>query len=304
MPAKWRARTDGAAVRLAVRRLQALQNVTHVTVGEKITQGQHTGVRSLKVHVTEKRDVKGTGRIPSTIVAQDSIGNSHRFVTDVIEVGGTPELFGMRTGHRIIAFDRDLGLAGLTFTKANRSYVLTNAHVVCDVARGGVSGVAGWLDPPQLTRALGRVVMATALTQGHPTGSDVAIIEVGNQALLDPLQVVGSSSPIKTMGMMHRFASPIYLPTMGTFLSCVEPEPVLGDTPVMVDGVVLHYRNFWQVRNVDRLARGGLSGGVLVRLVDGAFEICGLVFGGVPTDYLWAFSFKNMFGRIYEDLTP
>jgi len=302
MPKSTRVRSDGAAVRSAVRRLQAMDNVTHVTVGEKITRGRHTGVRSLKVHVTQKRDVSGAGRIPTSMTTKDAKGRSHLFVTDVIEVGGLPELFGMRTGHRIIAFDRDLGMAGLIFTKADRSYVLTNAHVVCDVANGGASGIAGWYDPPQLTRALGPIVRASRLIPGRPASSDAAVIEVGSQALLDPLQVAGSNIPIATMGMMRAFTSPIYLPSMGTFLSCVEPEPVLGDTPVMVDGVVLEYRGFWQVRNVDRLARRGLSGGVLVRLVGEAFEVCGLVFGGVPDDYLWAFPFRNLFNRIYDDL--
>lgn len=302
MRASPRVRCNGAAVRSAVRRLQSLTNVTHVTVGEKVTRGQGTGMRSLKVHVTAKRDVTGAGRIPKTLSAKDSKGRAHRFITDVIEVGGSPELFGMRAGHQIIAFDRDLGLAGLVFTKAGRSYVLTNAHVVCDVANGGTSGIAGWHNPPRLPQALGSVVRATRLIPGRPTNSDAAVIEVAHPALLDPYQVAGSNIPVASMGMMRSFSSPVYLAAMGTFLECVEPEPVLGDNPVEVDGVVLDYREFWQVRNVDRLARRGLSGGVLFRRLPEGFEACGLVFGGVPNDYLWAFSFRNFFERVYEDL--
>ena len=296
------ARSNGAAVRSAVRRLQGLENVTHVTVGEKITRGRPTGVRSLKVHVTAKRKVTGTGRIPKTLTAKDSKGRLQRFITDVIEVGGSPELFGMRAGHQVVAFDNDLGLAGLVFKKAGRSYVLTNAHVVCDVANGGNSGIAGWYDPPRLTHALGPVASWTPLIPGRPASSDAAVIEVGDPALLDPYMVAGADIPIDRMGMMRRFSSPIYLAAMGSFLECVAPEPVLGDTEVEVDGVVLEYREFWQVRNVDGLARRGLSGGVLIRRVGGIFEACGLVFGGVPDDYLWAFPFKRLFNRIYGTL--
>jgi hypothetical protein len=297
-----RARSDGAAVRSAVQRLQALDNVTHVSVGDKVTKGKRTGARALKVHVTAKRDVSGSGRIPKTITARDARGRVHRFVTDVVEMGGTPELFGIRSGNRILAFDGDLGLAGLVFTKGDQPYVLTNAHVVCDVANQGNSGIAGWYDPPNLTRALGPIAIWTPLTADRPIRADAAAIEVGNRAIVDPLMVLGSEIPISRMTRMRAYSSSIYLPAEGSFLECVEPEPVLGDVEVQVDGVVLVYRQFWQVRNVDRLARRGLSGGVLLRRAGSSFEACGLVFGGVPDDYIWAFSFRPVFERIYNAL--
>lgn len=295
-------RSSGAAVGAAVRRLQALDNVTHVTVGDKVSAGRRTGVRSLKVHVTTKHDVPGAGRVPRTLTTRDSKGRRHEFVTDVIEVGGKPELFGMRSGDRVMAFDRDLGLAGLVFEKAGRAYVLTNAHVVCDVANLGNSGIAGWYDPPALTRALGPVVSWTRIEPGRPASADAAAIEVGNPGLLDPYMVAGSEVPIDSVASMRSFSVPVYLPAMGSFLECVEPEPVLGDTEVAVDGTVVAYRQFWQVRNVDRLARPGLSGGALLRRVKGGFQACGLVFGGVPDDYLWAFSFRRQFEQIDRTL--
>lgn len=302
MPTIPRTRSDGAAAKAVVRRLQALPNVTHVSVGEKITEGRRTGVRSLKVHVTEKHDVDAAARIPRDMTAKDAKGRIHRFVTDVIEVGGCPTLFGMRAGHRIVAFDNDLGLAGFVFTKAGRSYVLTNAHVVCDIANDGNSGIVGWYDPPRPPRALGPVVSWTPMFPGRPVSADAAVIGVSNPALLEPHMITGSETPVDHMSMMRRSSSPLYLATMGSFLECVEPEPVLGDTEVEVDGVVLAYREFWQVRNIDRLARKGLSGGVLVRRVGPRLEACGLVFGGVPDDYLWAFPFERLFNRIYKTL--
>lgn len=294
-------RSDASAVKSAVERLRQYPNVTHVTVGNKVTNGLDVGMPALKVHVTAKKNVRGANLLPQTISASDSKGVRHRFAVDVIEAGGRPSLFGIRAGDRLLAFDRDLGLAGLVFTKGGKTYVLTNAHVACDVGDGS-TGAMAWYQPPGPHPPLGPVVRATLPVPGRSVTADVAAVEVTNRSLAEPYRVVGSDLAVDQMAMMSRSASPLYLAAGGRFFPCFDPEPVAGDTPVEADGAILPYREFWQVKTADPIARKGLSGGVLLRRRGETLVACGLVFGGVPDHLLFAFSFESQFNRVYPQL--
>ncbi|MEA1015272.1 hypothetical protein [Sphingosinicella sp. LY1275] len=274
-----------------------------MTVGEKIVAGCGTGVRALKVHVTQKCNVGGRDRIPRNVDYVDRQGRRHCFETDVIETGATPIAFGMRSGDRVRAFDDDLGVAGLTFSKGNGSYVLTNAHVVVDVARGGAHGSAGWHQVAAgRTTPLGPIAAASRLHEDRPNTIDAAAIKVENPDLLDLRMISGSDDYIAKMELIRSDVSNYVLAIEGNFIPCFRPEPIAGDAELDVDGVMLTYRRFWQLRTADGQAAKGLSGAALLRKRGSLVAASGLVFGGIPDRFIWAFSFKPLFKSLFDAL--
>jgi len=297
---------SASLVRATARRvgpdLLQLANVTHVSVGEKISQGRRTGRRALKVYVREKSGDPSLGEIPRRIPVVNGLGRKIGDVeTDVVQVAEPPRVFGLRSGHSLIAFDRDLGVAGLSFTKGGQRYVLTNAHVACDLAQGGVSGDLSWRRGGGVTR-LGPVVYASDILGAGVADEDIAIARIDSDVAVDEYWLdlvnvqVDRLDDLRQNGREHWFVA------HNRLYRCANPEPVDVPTDVSVDGVQVSYGRFWQFDAVEGDPQPGVSGSLLCRTVGNHFVACGLVFAGIPGQFIWAFSFRRLFEPLYARL--
>ena len=292
------------AARRAAKDLCALSNVSHVTVGEKEVAGDPVGRLAVKVYVVRKDDVPPEARVPPRIELRGADGRVIGSVeTDVVETGGEPDVFGLRSGHRLLGFDREAGTAGLTFTKDGADYALTNAHVVCDVAHGMRHGPVSWLSAGAGPVHLGPVVRATPLRPGVSTDEDVAVIRIDSGAPIDAAWVDVTNAEITQMDVIRWTDQDVWYVAKGRRFACTAPEPVESGRLVRVDGVVIRYTGFWQFRVVDGASAHGHSGALVVRSSESEEHVaCGLVFGGVAPGYVWAFPFLPLYDRIYRDL--
>lgn len=291
------------AVREAARKLGSLPNVTHVTVGRKERGGITLDALAIKAYVRHKGAVPASHRIPARLKLTGKDGSIHVVPTDVIETGGQPETFGVRAGSLLRAFDDDLGVAGLTFTKGEHSYVLTNAHVAFDIARDGATGPVAWLESVGgAAIPLGSPSAWTPLSEDRVADGDAAAILSADPNIVDVRQIAGSSLKVARMDMLRKDLPEYALAIDGQFLRCVAPEPIASDVPIDVDGVTIVYRRFWQLRSVDDQAKKGLSGAVLLRRNGQDVVACGLVFGGISPTFIFAFSFRPLFEKIYAAL--
>lgn len=282
--------------------LTQLPNVTHISIGEKITGGRRTQRRALKVYVQTKSDDPTLGEIPPAIPVLNKLGRKvGELATDIVEVAEVPRLFGIRSGHSLLAFDRDLGVVGLSFEKAGRRYILTNAHVACDLARGGVSGDMAWRLGATATR-LGPVVYASRMLGVPMATEDLAIIHVDRNVAVDPYWLdlvnvrVDRADDLRQNGREHWFVA------HGRLYRCANAEPIDTPTVVSVDGIQLTYGRFWQFGIVQGDPQPGISGALLCRTVGRRFVACGLVFAGVPGQFVWAFPFRTAFDRQFARL--
>lgn len=289
------------AARRAAAKLARLPNVTHITVGAKIKRGRATGLRALKVHVVEKIDVARRAAVPRFVFARSRGGERLRFRTDVIATGGVPIALGMRAGNRVQSFDNELGVAGFMFAKGTHDYVLTNAHVVCNVAQAGATGIAKWRDVPAgPPRTLGPVVYTTRIDPALVARSDAAVVRAV-PGLIEVRRAVGLDASIELMGELDRNTNYL-LAFKGEFIGVSSGERVVGAVPIEVDGVIVRYEGFWQFDCPTRRAAPGLSGALLFKSSPTGPIACGLVFGGIPDRRLFAYPFKPLFERAFAQL--
>lgn len=299
MPARRQLRQ---AIRRSTATLRQLPNVTHVTLGEKLVGGVPSGRIAAKVYVETKTSVPAAQRVPQEIPIRQGDGRTvGTLVTDVVQTDGVPEGFGVCSGDVLQAFDNDLGIAGVSFSKGGVGYVLTNAHVACDVAANGASGRMRWRDGGQV-RPLGPVIYWSPLRQGVVATADAAVIRVDDPRSVEPLMIRNVSSALEKMDVISPRLNDYWFVANGELFRCVAAEPADGDNEANVDGVRIHYRGFWQLRLVQGRARKGLSGSLLCRTVAGRPQACGLVFGGLIPDYIWAYPFRPLYERIYASL--
>lgn len=295
-------RPNAWALRAAVRKLARHPEVTHVTLGWKERRGRLTRIPSLKVHVVEKRDVPRRSKLPRFVQSEDRCGKLQRFRVDVVGTGGELELFGMRSGDRVMGFDRDIGVAGLVFKKGDKCYVLTNAHVVSDVAANQRTGrVFRFYPATGKATALGEVRYLTRLDPRVVATSDTAIIAVDNAAFVEPNMVVGLPLPVELMGSIQA-RNQYFLSLEGRILTYVQPEQIAGSPQINVDDVKVSYTGFWQLASANGIAERGMSGAVLMQQRGNQLVACGLVFGGIPGKFLFAYPFEPLFMRAFHSL--
>lgn len=286
----------------AARELAKAANVSHVSFGHKETAGRSTGRPALKAHVARKGGVPAAVAAPRVLPLIDGRGRViGEIESDIVETGGAPELLGLRSGSTLIAFDFDRGVAGLTFPKGARRYVLTNAHVACDLAQGGAAGPLSWRTGDRDV-VIGPVVAATPIGEDAVARGDCAVISVGADVIVDPYRVEGVDARIHRLDDLRPSQRTHWFAAHGEVLACDRPEKILTPALVEVDGLEVYYEGFWQFRMIQGRALGGQSGALLCRTVNGLNVGCGLVFGRASEDLIWAFPFRSMFNRIYDQL--
>lgn len=285
--------------------LRRKPNVAYVTIGEKRVGGARNGKRALIVYVRKKEVVAPKHRIPKRKKVLLSSGKSTLLPTDVVELDNVPRAFGLRSGHVVRAEDGDLGICGLSFLHNGLPYAITNAHVVSNVARH-----VTFEDPEVQDRAdlqfyqIGKTVYATDFPQGRATDEDVAIIRA-NMIQIEPMLVLDENRPISDFAGFERDENAVFWYSVnGGKQYCMRPEPFPLDesVPILVDGITLPYRNFWKLQVVRGLAKPGHSGALICREANGVIVGCGLLFGGVEPNYVYAFAFDEVMARVRRRL--
>jgi hypothetical protein len=289
--------------RAAAREIAKKPNVLYVTLGEKRRKGVRTGQLSLVAYVTKKSRIHGNGRIPRHFNLATHKDRPYSIKTDVVEVHNIPCAFGARSGHLLRAFDGDIGVCGLSFVKNTRGYLITNAHVVCDVAHGDT---VGNIDPGLLDREtntffdVGPVIYATPIHPGMITTTDFAVIRSDN-ITVDHFMILDIPQPIKSLGPIVQTPNVGYWYTVnGTSFSCSFPEPIVTTATIIVDGVPVPYAKFWKLQMVQGAAMKGHSGALLCRNQGGDITACGLIFGGIEPNYVYAFDMRPIFNSAWD----
>jgi len=294
LPTVWDIRRSGAA------RFEALTskpNVRYMTVGHKVKNGVRLPDKSLNFYVARKEQVAPEDAIPKQIdwLATDG-RTADTIATDVTELGSEPATFGLRSGHILRAFDNDVGVCAVAYTNGGRKFLLTNAHVVVNAAAGGAAGPVDVLNRTdgQFYR-FGVVANASQLRPGIVTTHDVARIEVNPAFTVDDFMILDLDNDIDRLeGIETLSAHRYWYRVNGQQFECAFPERVVGSVIISVDGIHVPYAEFWQLQMVAGAVGKGHSGALLCRSDGTEVVACGLVFGGVAPNLVFAFPFNKM----------
>lgn len=296
-PTVWDIRRSGLARFDA---LMALPNVRYMTVGQKIKGSSRQAEKTLKLYVSSKHDMAPNETIPQSIgwVAKSrASATAAPVLTDVVELSGELESFGIRSGHIIRAFDNDLGVCAISYSNAGGRFLITNAHVAVDVARGGVTGPVDVLNrvDGQYHR-FGTVLNASQLKATEITTHDVALIAVDPDFQVDDFMLLDMEDDVDRLEGIDTMSPHQYWYSVnGRRFDCMFPERVVGHAFINVDGVRVPYAEFWQLSMVNGSAAAkGHSGALICRMDGGDIVACGLVFGGVAPGRVFAFPFNKM----------
>lgn len=276
--------------------LVARPNVAYLTVGYKVRAGLPTREKSLRFHVHKKEARLGEEAVPSNlqIFARNArhIGD---ISTDVEEVGYA-SAFGLRSGHILRAFDNDSGVCGITYIKNGKRFLLTNAHVVVDVRAGGTSGPVSILNRvDQRYYQVGTVKKSSRLVPGVVTTSDLAVVEVHQSYVIDQFMILDSANDIDRIDGIDTLSNYQYWYVVnGRKFSCARPERIVGVASILVDGTALSYAEFWQFTMTEGAATRGHSGALLCRSSGEEVIACGLIFGGIEPNRVFAFPFNKV----------
>jgi hypothetical protein len=278
-------------------------NVHLVTVGQKRVGGLRTPEPAVVVYVSKKHHVNDVDKIPSTIPAISGRWKKHGLKTDVVQLHSPPSAFGVRSGNLLVTSDRKTGVCGLAFTKNNVGYVLTNAHVACDVAHGGAPRLLAEVDPlSSQALAIGPVVWHSPLSPNAVASTDVAVtradyVQVDDYRIIDIQQQIGGTSYFVEDNTAYWFSC------NRTIFECAHPERMVQGGVIDVDGVGIQYEGFWLLHMTRGASAHGQSGALICRTeADGRIIACGLVFGGSVPDKIFAFSFDTLFQQVYNAL--
>lgn len=283
--------------RPAVREIHNIANVLYATMGEKRVAGERTGEPAAIAYVLNKGHVAGSQRVPRAITLPAQGGNRSRIVkTDVVELSSAPRAFGVRTGHIIQGFDGDIGVCGLVFSRAGQRYLMTNAHVVSNVAWNGNFGRIRLFDRVSQTFVdAGVPRYISPLRPGQIVAADVALVAVPADLAADEMHILDFAQPIARLGPVSEAPGINYWYSVnGVLHQCAFPEAVEVEALARVDGTHLRYTRFWQLQMTSGTAAPGQSGALLCRTVAGSIEACGLIFGGVAPTHIWAFPIGAM----------
>jgi hypothetical protein len=300
-----RSKHDTATLRRSAKavaaELRRKPNVLYVTIGQKRVRGIRKKQTVIVVYVVKKQEVEHRHRIPKQIPALTKRSASPSAIrTDVVEVANFPLAFGARSGHLLRAFDNDIGVCGLSFVKNGNGYIVTNTHVACDVVRG-IYGNPALLDRTQnMFLDVGPVVYWTPMRTDRFVIDDTAVVRADN-IVVDHFMVLDTAAPISGFGSIAQAMNATYWYSVnGTVFQCAHPEWVVGGAPVRVDGVVFNYDQFWQLQMTSGAAMRGHSGALLCRTDNGRILACGLVFGGIEPNFIYALPFAAAYKRAFD----
>ena len=292
-PTVWDIRRSALA---KFKQLASRPNVSHLTIGYKVTGGVRSQEKSLRFYVHRKEPRWGGQAVPLAldVLAKNNgiIGNVR---TDVEEIGDLAA-FGVRSGHVIRAFDNDLGVCALTYAHGGARFLLTNAHVVVNVANGGKSGPISILNRVDgQYYSAGTVQYASRLVPGEVTTSDIAVVRMHDGLAIDQFMILDIANDIDRIDGISTLAEYQYWYVVnGHRFHCSGPERVVGTAPIMVDGVAVPYAEFWQLTMSVGGAARGHSGALLCRTSGNEIVACGIVFGGIAPSHIFAFPFNKM----------
>lgn len=288
--------------RVSAKEIATKENVAFMTVGIKRVDGSRTGQKALIVYVVKKMDVEEEQRIPSSIKAihnNDALPKD--IPTDVVEIFSRPQTFGARAGNILISSAGKQGVCGFAFVKDQIGYILTNAHVGCDMTHGGAPSLLSLINPPtgQLIR-VGPVVWSSGLNPQRIATDDSAVARA-DYVPVDPAMIINMPQPVTGEGVISGDQSVTYWYSVNgaTFL-CGHPEPIAYPASIEVDGLQIRYQNFWVMQMLQGIVGPGHSGSLLCRDGPSGPIACGLLFGGSAPTKVFAFSFKPIFDRIFS----
>lgn len=286
------------------RKLTSHPNISHFTIGEKRKGGSRTSEKSIIAYVSRKVRALAEDRcLPDSITCYRKNGSLAGTVnTDVVELKGSGTAFGIRSGHIIRGFDGDLGVTAVSYRNAsNQERLLTNAHVVVDVANG-TSSLPSFLNRVDgQFYQLGNIAAVSNLVANQQTTHDVAVIAVPDAYEIDHFMVQDIQNDIDEISGISTMSSHDYwFVVNGRTFRCAFPERVVGAVPILVDGVIIPYAECWKLQMTQGASAPGQSGALLCRTSGTDIIACGLIFGGFEPNFILAFPFNKMWNKFKD----
>jgi hypothetical protein len=256
---------------------------------------------SIIFYVKVKKRVQSKLELPKYVSGRTRDGRSVQIPTDVIEMSGKPVLFNLQAARKIKGYFNDVGVSALTFASRRGKFVVTNAHVVASVTHQGQSGEVTVYDQSgTVETGYGTVVVAAPLLDQEVVEADVALVQLNNSESVD-------SWSIDTLGQKIRYVRDLapgdqthHFVYRGQLYECANPVfvPSEANAIVSIDGVDLHYGEFWRLtmRKGDSLE--GQSGSLIFRSEADGLIAVGIGFGGIDPGEIWAFSAKTMWNYL------
>lgn len=253
-------------------RLLHLPNVLGYFVGHKLAGGSDTGELSLVCLVTEKGQVKPSGRIPPHVDFRLTSRSKGRIKTDVVAVDRFRRASGIACGPGDAIAGRSRGTVGISLGHPTFGPVVTSAgHVFVDSGWTGIVEYGIDERPPIELRNVpsGESFGAELLKVVVTSAADFALLRP--QASFPALNVYQDRVPLG--GPYHPSADEIGAPL--TVLAAAGERRTMfrgmhGGVRVGDEGLIL------DVLLTDRCTAGGDSGAVLV---DGYKRVWGLLVG-------------------------
>ena len=245
-------KTLAAAARDAADAIAAYPNVHYVTLAEKQVANAPTGMLAVVAYVSSKQDMAADDRIPDAVEVRFGNGRRRLLATDVVELHSAPRTLGMRAGNIVRAADGDQGMCGLTFDHNGAAYMITNAHVVANIATQSSAGEPGVIDPAtQAVLPIGHTVYISDFGPNAVTTQDLAIVRA-TSVDIDPHYIVGEASPIAAFGHFAQMAGATFWYNVnGARVVLDSPQPVINQkVEIHVDGCSVSYANSWALRVV------------------------------------------------------
>lgn len=283
---------------------EGLENVSHLTIGEKRVGDEPSGQLALIAYVTRKHDVDPNQMLPSEVKVRLPSGKIRSLPVDVIELPSHPRALGMRSGHIIRAGDGELGICGLTFIRDGSQYAATNAHVVANMKTQRFYGEPAVFDPGRSQyRPIGRTVYISAFPADTPTIEDLAIIRV-DHVQVEALGLVGEMAPISGFAsFLDLSAAEFWYNINGSRISLDAPQRAVGTgIGLLVDGELFRYTDFWALRVTQGIIAPGHSGSLVCTGTGKNIRACGMLFGGAPPTYAYVFPIESVWDRILNRL--
>ncbi|MEM9902647.1 MAG: hypothetical protein AAF865_14970 [Pseudomonadota bacterium] len=274
-------------------------NVCHITLGLRERAGFPTPETCLKVYVQKKlADLPEEVRIPPEF---DILNTKNRKIgtltTDIVEIGGLPQSFALRSGSVLRSRDHNNGVNGFCVERDGTRYFITNAHVAMNAKTGYRSqGIRYWDLSRQDWHEAGDLSYVTDLHRKQVTEEDLAVYNVASGISAEPYAIAGYDHKIRHFRDALNYRNEVFwFNYNGLFYKCMAPEPVLRRTTLWVDGRFLDYRSFIQLKVVaPATARPGQSGAVVCFGSDNDISAVAQVFGGVAPHYVWAFPINRI----------
>jgi len=216
---------------------------------------------------------------------------------------GAPTAFGVNAGNFLIASDQNYGVCGLSFTKNGVGYILTNAHVGCNIPGGGTPCSLSLLVPgTNQVSPVGPVVWSSGLSAGQIAQNDIAVARADHIAV-DSYQILDVQRSLDGTSHFVQGGTSYWFMWNGVEFDCANPEPVIGPVSIDVEGITIQYEGFWVLEMTRGASAPGQSGALICRTDNGTNVIgCGLVFGGSAPNRVFAFPFDAAFEQAYSAL--